>query len=501
MLRSPKSGPVLLFLLLLIFVVQYSLMGQSPKNTVISGHVSNHSLYPTDRVIEVAVITPPEDLVYSLTLDENGYFHTNFTYNLPADFYLFYRDFALLIPVEPGDSMFFQVDGAFDQFSSWANHIEVTGKGSDKAALAIQFEGSLWKFEDREKIARQKFISLRANDYLAYADSVRESDLTKANQFIDTKQPGSIMQTWIRQVAEENYFYFMSRYPVFWERKNELKANLPERFYTFHLEFLQDKWTITDWMNGDFWRNYTNYFGYREVTGLIFSRNKGKGIPFPKLDSLVYQRWDSLDHIPDYVAQMHLSRYAIGRLQMMDLSPIEAYNGYLEKRLGNSPFWPRIQQEADKTRSALEAVSPLPAPTFFSLTGVSGESIMDSIVAQHPDKVICLDVWATWCGPCRQQMPYSHKLHQTLQDSAIAFVYVCMQSDSAQYLPIIEHHQLSGSHYFLDSLQGETFAKNCQLRGFPQYLILNKRGEIVNYHAPSPSSEALKPALLKVVRE
>ena len=84
-------------------------------------------------------------------------------------------------------------------------------------------------------------------------------------------------------------------------------------------------------------------------------------------------------------------------------------------------------------------------------------------------------------------MPYSRRLHEELKDENISFVYVCMESEEAQFKSIIERYQLAGSHYFLDANQSASFAPIIQSCGFPQYLIIDSEGNILEYYAKDPS--------------
>ena len=47
----------------------------------------------------------------------------------------------------------------------------------------------------------------------------------------------------------------------------------------------------------------------------------------------------------------------------------------------------------------------------------------DDIIAKYEGEVIYLDFWASWCGPCKKEMPYSHKLQQTFLGKDVVFVY------------------------------------------------------------------------------
>ena len=49
----------------------------------------------------------------------------------------------------------------------------------------------------------------------------------------------------------------------------------------------------------------------------------------------------------------------------------------------------------------------------------SGDSLLVNIANKHKGKVIYVDFWATWCGPCRAEMPFAKKLKETLKDKEV----------------------------------------------------------------------------------
>ena len=65
--------------------------------------------------------------------------------------------------------------------------------------------------------------------------------------------------------------------------------------------------------------------------------------------------------------------------------------------------------------SQLEGLQGAPAPPF-KLKTLSGAT---SGPADHPDKVVILDFWATWCQPCRQQMPALHQVMHERRDEVV----------------------------------------------------------------------------------
>jgi len=113
---------------------------------------------------------------------------------------------------------------------------------------------------------------------------------------------------------------------------------------------------------------------------------------------------------------------------------------------------------------------------------------IDEIIANANGKVIYIDNWATWCGPCKSEFKNaSPKLHEKFKND-VEFVYLCHNSKEANYVPSILKYQVTGKHYFLEDRQSRSIAEQINLEGFPTYTIINKKGEIIlsDYiHRPS----------------
>ena len=86
------------------------------------------------------------------------------------------------------------------------------------------------------------------------------------------------------------------------------------------------------------------------------------------------------------------------------------------------------------------------------------------------NKSILFDFWATWCGPCLMDLPYSQQLHEQIPEAPIEFVYLCTAkgSDMEKWKRKISELGLSGTHIFVDA-QLESKLMDLFFRfGFPE---------------------------------
>lgn len=123
--------------------------------------------------------------------------------------------------------------------------------------------------------------------------------------------------------------------------------------------------------------------------------------------------------------------------------------------------------------------------------------------AKYKGKVIYVDFWASWCGPCRQEFPFSKKLHSSLSDKQkknIVFLYISIDDDPANWKNAVEKLQLdNGDHGFSEGGWASEVVKKYQINGIPRYMIIDKNGTIVQPDAVRPSDPSTLNILLKLI--
>jgi thiol-disulfide isomerase/thioredoxin len=107
------------------------------------------------------------------------------------------------------------------------------------------------------------------------------------------------------------------------------------------------------------------------------------------------------------------------------------------------------------------------------------------------DKTVYIDRWATWCSPCLEEFKYGDSLHKFLNDNKIEMVYLNSDKDiqdSILYQFIVSHN-LIGYHLRLnDSLKNDLSDKKIFIPMIPQFMIMDKHGQIVDNKALRPSN-------------
>lgn len=127
------------------------------------------------------------------------------------------------------------------------------------------------------------------------------------------------------------------------------------------------------------------------------------------------------------------------------------------------------------------------------LAGITdGEQLFRKIIEPYKGKVIYLDVWGTWCGPCKDMMQYAGNVKKLFAGKDVVFLYLCNNSTDESWKNIIKEYGLaskSAVHYNLPHEQQRAIEGFLGVRSFPTYMLIDKEGNIVNRNAPRPSRE------------
>ena len=108
-------------------------------------------------------------------------------------------------------------------------------------------------------------------------------------------------------------------------------------------------------------------------------------------------------------------------------------------------------------------------------TDVAGTDVLSVLAKNYEGKVVVIDFWATWCGPCRQAMKLIDEIKPELQKKGVVFVYLTGEtSPLAKWQEMIAN--IEGDHYRLTKKQWSELCGNLGLLGIPSYMILNKDG-------------------------
>lgn len=123
----------------------------------------------------------------------------------------------------------------------------------------------------------------------------------------------------------------------------------------------------------------------------------------------------------------------------------------------------------------------------FNFPDLSGAVVK---LADLKGKVVVLDMWATWCGPCRAEEPHWEKLNEIFEGKPVAFVGISTDQDKSKWEQYIKEKNPKGIQ--LHAGVGNPLSKAYNVNTIPRYIVIDKAGNLVSADSPRPSDPKLK---------
>ena len=114
-----------------------------------------------------------------------------------------------------------------------------------------------------------------------------------------------------------------------------------------------------------------------------------------------------------------------------------------------------------------------------------GEKIFRKILEPYKGRIVYLDIWGTWCGPCKANLKESWRVKEQLKNYDIVYLYLCNGSTDESWKNVIKEYNLTGPncvHYNLPKEQQSAVERYLNVNSFPTYKLIDKQGNIHDLH-------------------
>ena len=133
------------------------------------------------------------------------------------------------------------------------------------------------------------------------------------------------------------------------------------------------------------------------------------------------------------------------------------------------------------------------APNFDYENAKGGKTSLESMKGKY----VYIDVWATWCGPCRAEIPSLKAIEEKFHDKNIAFVSISVDEnkDHEKWLTFVNEKQLGGIQLFADNNWASDFIKAFNINSIPRFILIDPSGNVIDSNASRPSDPRLESKL------
>ncbi|MDF2192830.1 TlpA disulfide reductase family protein [Paraflavitalea sp. CAU 1676] len=172
---------------------------------------------------------------------------------------------------------------------------------------------------------------------------------------------------------------------------------------------------------------------------------------------------------------------------------LKTYLGYLDlqKNYGKYILTADQQRRANEVSVKLAKESSKPGAQAINFTYPDNKGKKVSLT-DFKGKVVLVDVWATWCGPCKKELPDLKKMEEEMRGLDIVFMSVSVdeEKDHQKWEDFIAKEEMKGVQLFASGWSD--IAKNYDIKAIPRFMVFDKKGNIVSIDAPRPSGKELK---------
>jgi thiol-disulfide isomerase/thioredoxin len=127
-----------------------------------------------------------------------------------------------------------------------------------------------------------------------------------------------------------------------------------------------------------------------------------------------------------------------------------------------------------------------PAPIFIATDSIGNKVSLSN----YSGKFVYIDIWATWCGPCKKEIPYLEELQKKFVDKDIVFMSVSLDSDSSAWAQMLKDKKMQGVQLLAINDWKSDIAKNYIVKSIPRFVFIDPEGMIIDQNAGRPSKTA-----------
>lgn len=215
-----------------------------------------------------------------------------------------------------------------------------------------------------------------------------------------------------------------------------------------------------------------------EAMHVLDPEGRGTTSVYPKTVAQMKYAADRLsDPVVKEIILHHIAAAYVDNFGVKDISEMEnIYHTYVRDTVLTSSFAKKYERW-DLSRPGKRSPG-------FKAPDVDGK---EYTLADFRGKYVYIDMWATWCGPCKREMPYLKALEEEFKDAEIVFVGLSVDKDKAAWENMVRQGELTGVQLYLGT--GSRFQEGYRVEAIPRFILLDKDGVIISNDMSRPSAK------------
>lgn len=442
----------------------------TPRKVVIEGTIAN----PQSKLISVAIFANPltNPFSYTDTLDANNSFRISFELGIPIPVQLIHgRGLSVPLYLEPNDSLVVTANG-----QNYTGDMRFEGRGVNHQLFLRDFDRA-FALKGINFNNQQQVRALGFEDYRKFTDSLRTAQTLFLTDYTKKTPLSETFKEFIKINIDYPWATALLNYPNDHARFSGMQTiQIPPTFSSFleEMKFLDDGAMLIP--------------AYVQFIDAFFNS---------AFNQQIISTTPNYDYDNFYTDQYeHAKKILKGKCMYYTMAKAFAEgcnNGRIEniftkyEDFMNTNPYPEYKEVVVYMYNAnkyLAAGSPAPP---FTLESIDGKQVS---LSDLKGKVVYLDFWATWCGPCKQQLPHGKVLKEQFANKDVVFVYISTDKERTQWENFVKKESLQGLQLFAGA-SAQKIGEQYQVRGIPKYFIIDRNGNIANSKPRRPSEQPL----------
>lgn len=472
------------------------------QRAVLIGLITNINEFPdAPREIELAVddITIDHQHSFETQVNDSGEFIFDIPLYHPINSYLNYGDARITPYLFPNDTM--RVKCQIDK------------KGFKIGIVSGEFDERHNQFENeffkqyrwihykqinsfRDKLSKDATPQELKHQYLNFEKEL----LANIEKRVVKNSLNDTLADYLRYSAKYSIYRDIIMLTRKMEDKNEKQRLLS--FLTDSIAFDKDAMVTGDY--GSFLNAYRFYVEPRKSLSVVSSGRTKEEVKIEFITKSLNQSFGVRSGIwAEFLAASNMYGHAF-REEEITQSMISKYTEIIKANFNDPYVRQLLLAMCHETIVKVDEIMNKTIPSEANLNqydSLSGADLFDKIIEQNKGNVIYIDIWATWCSPCKAQIPHSQRMHEIFKGQKVSFVYLCCSSEEETWKKVITQYQMKGEHILLNKEQYEYLKNKFSISGIPRYILLDKTGEIINPDAPRPDSEEILHEINRLMNE